>query len=222
MNEAEARHIKQLAVMRGWLDGQGYFKASDALEFVRCMELGTRKDNLTPKFHHQLSVARLITTLTPHLLHAEETLTAAFLHDVLEDHSDTVSREMLEMRFGKLVADAVWKLSKKCDGLTKTYDMYFTEMAPDPIASIVKLADRAHNIITMPGVFSVEKQREYIKEVEDYFFPMCRAARRMHPQQYGAYENLKILLRCQVKLVRLLVGECDGSEMRNLPDPKHH
>lgn len=201
-NEVTERHIKQLAVMRGWLDGRGYFQAADALEFIRQMEQGTRKDNLTPKFHHQLSIARLITTLTPHLTYPEETITASFLHDVLEDHSDTVSREMLEMRFGKKVADAVWKLSKKCGGLTKTYDHYFTEMATDPIASVIKLADRAHNVQTMVGVFTIEKQKSYLHEVDTYFFPMCKTARRLHPRQYGAYENLKILLRCQSGLIR--------------------
>lgn len=207
LNETEitARHIKQLAVMRGWLDGKGYFVAADALEFVRQMEQGFRKDFKTPKFHHQLSIARLICTLTPHLLFPEETIAAAFLHDVLEDHSDIVSREMLEMRFGKRIADAVWKLSKKVGGLTKSYDLYFAEMAQCPVASLVKLADRAHNLQTMPGVFTVEKQHKYLDEVDTYFFPMCKQARRQFPRQYGAYENLKILLRCQSGLIRSML-----------------
>ncbi len=202
--EVHQRHVRQLAVMRGWLDGRGYFKAADALEFVRQMEQGTRKDGKTPKFHHQLSIARLITTLTPNLAYPEETITAAFLHDVLEDHHDIVSRDMLEMRFGKLVADAVWKLSKKCGGLTKSYDLYFAEMTTDPIASIIKLADRAHNVQTMVGVFTIEKQKKYLDEVDTYFFPMCKKARRLHPRQYSAYENLKILLRCQSGLIRYM------------------
>lgn len=202
MNDIEQRHVKQLAVMRGWLDGKGYFKAADALEYVRLMEQGTRKDGQTPKFHHQLSIARLVSTLSPHLLYPEETITAAFLHDVLEDHGDMVTREYLETRFGKLVSDAVWKLTKKCNGLVKSYELYFAEMAACPIASAVKLADRAHNIQTMPGVFTIEKQKAYLHEVDTYFFPMVRISRRLHPRQYGAYENLKILLRCQSGLIR--------------------
>jgi len=196
------RHIKQLAVMRGWLDGRGYFKAADALEFVRGLEQGTRKDNLTPKFHHQLSIARLVATLAPHLAMPEETLAAAFLHDVLEDHSDKVTRGDLEARFGKVIADAVWKLSKKCGGLVKTYDLYFAEMATCPIASIVKIADRAHNVQTMVGVFTIAKQKEYLAEVDTYFFPLIRQGRRNFPRQYGAYENIKILLRSQARLIR--------------------
>lgn len=44
MSEVQERHRKQLAVMRGWLDGRGYFKAAEALEFVRGFEQGVRKD----------------------------------------------------------------------------------------------------------------------------------------------------------------------------------
>ena len=207
VTEIEQRHAKQLAVMRGWLNGKGFYKAAEALEFVRVMEQGTRKDGMTPKFHHQLSIARLVATLEPHLALPEETITAAFLHDVLEDHSDSVSRELLEVRFGKIVADAVWKLSKKIGGITKSYDSYFAEMATCPIASIVKLADRAHNVQTMVGVFTVEKQKKYLSEVDLYFFPMSRQARRAFPRQYGAYENLKILLRCQVQLTKALLDK---------------
>lgn len=201
MSEVEDRHRKQLSTMRGWLEGRSYFKAADALELVRQLEQGTRKDGETPRFHHQLSIARLISTLAPHLLSPEETITAAFLHDILEDHGDLWNQEHLAQRFGKPVADAVWCLSKKTAGMTKTYDRYFADMTACPIASVVKLADRAHNLQTMPGVFTIEKQRAYLDEVGQWFYPMIRQARRNFPRQYPAYENLKILLRCQVTLI---------------------
>jgi (p)ppGpp synthase/HD superfamily hydrolase len=201
MTDVRTRHIKQLAVMRGWLEGRGYFLAADALEFVRQLEQGTRKDGETPKFHHQLSIARLITTLAPHLANPEHAIAAAFLHDVLEDHGATISREDLAERFGKELADIVWRLSKKSNGLTKDYKLYFTELAECPVASIVKVADRSHNLQTMQGVFSVEKQKAYIGEVEEWFYPLIKTARRRFPRQYPAYENLKILLRCQCRLV---------------------
>ena len=212
MSEIEDRHRKQLSVMRGWLEGRGYYRTMDALEVVRGLEQGTRKDGRTPKFHHQLSVVRLLSTLVPHLMSPEETLTAAYLHDVLEDHSDVWPRDALEGRFGKTVADAVWVLSKKSGGLVKSTDLYFNEMARCPIASVVKLADRNHNIQTMPGVFTPEKQRAYLAECEDLFFPMIRAARRAFPRQYGAYENLKILLRCQCRLIRHALDQAEPGD----------
>ena len=202
MNEIQARHQKQMAVMRGWLDGRGFYNAAEAFEIVRKLEDGTRKDKVTPRFHHQLSVTRLISTLVPHLLFPEETIAAALLHDLCEDHGEIWDRARVEARFGKTTADAVWRLTKKTVGLTKSYDRYFADMTECPIASIVKLADRAHNLQTMSGVFTSEKQQQYLTELDQWFFPMIRQARRNFPRQYGAYENLKILLRCQSSLIR--------------------
>ncbi len=201
------RHQKQLAVMRGWLDGRRYYKGMESLEWMLSLEKGTRKDGLTPKAHHQLSVARLLTTLEPHFLYQEETIIVAFLHDILEDHSDVVSLEMIEARFGKMVADAVWAVSKKTRGMTKSYETYFAGMAENPIVSLVKLADRAHNVQTMVGVFSEIKQREYLAELDTWFFPLVKKARHNFPRQYAAYENLKILLRCQAALLQHMLGE---------------
>ena len=211
MSEVQVRHVKQLAVMRGWLEGRQYFKAATALEFVKGLEVGTRKDGETPKLHHQLSVARLITTLAPHLLFPEETIAAAFLHDVLEDHGTVASQDKLADKFGRKVADAVWCLSKKSNGMTKDYTRYFSDMTQCPIASVVKLADRAHNLQTMSGVFTPEKQAAYLREVDAYFYPMIRQARRNFPQQYPAYENLKILLRSQCGLIRLVLGTAEAA-----------
>ncbi len=201
-SEIAQRHRKQLSVMRGFLEGKGWYVAADALELVRQLERGTRKDGETPNFHHQLSIARLLTTLTPWFRHPEETIATAILHDLLEDHGETWTREMLEARFGKLIADAVWCLSKKSNGMTKEYERYFADMSACPIASIVKLADRAHNLQTMQGVFSYEKQTAYLAEVDEWFFPMIRQARRNFPRQYPAYENLKITLRNQHSLIQ--------------------
>jgi len=196
------RHRKQLSVMRGWLEGKGFYTGAEALELVRGLEQGTRKDGETPKFHHQLSVARLLSTLAPHLKFPEETIAAAFLHDLLEDHGDKWTTEMVEKRFGERITNAVWRLSKKTSGLTKDYSRYFADMAECPIASIVKLADRAHNLQTMQGVFDYKKQAEYVTEVGEWFHPLIRNARRKFPRQYPAYENLKLLLLCQCRLIR--------------------
>jgi (p)ppGpp synthase/HD superfamily hydrolase len=187
--------------MRAWLDGRGYYIAADAMELVQSLEQGFRKDGITPKFHHQLSVARYVVTLAPHLLNPEETIAVAFLHDVLEDHWQTWSREMLERRFGKTIADAVWTISKKIGGMVKSYELYYGDIALCPIASIVKCADRNHNIQTMVGVFTLEKQATYVDEVEDYYYPMIKKARRAFKKQYSAYDNLKMFLRSQCRLI---------------------
>ena len=74
------------------------------------------------------------------------------------------------------------------------------------IASITKLADRSHNLQTMPGVFTSEKQHAYLEEVETWFLPLGKTARRAFPRQFGAYENLKILLKCQCELINAILA----------------
>lgn len=187
--------------MRGWLDGKGYFIAAEALEIVRLLEQGTRKDQQTPKFHHQLSVARLLSTLAPHMIYPEATLATAFLHDLCEDHGVLWTRGAIEAKFGKQIGEAVWTITKKSVGMSKDYDSYFAQMGQCPIASLVKLADRAHNLLTMQGVFTYEKQKAYVSEVKHRFHPMLKVARRKFPQQRAAYENLKIFLLSQVRLI---------------------
>ena len=202
----EQRHAKQLTYMRGMLDGMQYYSALEALEMARRLEDGlTRKDGYTPRLHHQLQVGRLVATLLPHLIYPEECITAAFLHDVLEDHPDLVGRQSLEDQFGHLVLRAVWRLSKKHGGEVKTQESYYQAMVEDPIASVVKPCDRAHNLHTMQGVFTTEKQLAYVTELDEWFFPLVKNARHRWPRQYAAYENLKIILMCQYELLQHLL-----------------
>jgi hypothetical protein len=69
----------------------------------------------------------------------------------------------------------------------------------------------------MVGVFTCEKQISYLTEVETWFWPMIRQARRNFPRQYPAYENLKILLRCQTALIREIHQAQGGSEAATRP-----
>jgi (p)ppGpp synthase/HD superfamily hydrolase len=198
------RHRKHLAVMRGWLNGRNYFTAAEALEFAIHLHEGTRKDGITPKFYHQLSIARFLMTLEPHFLHPEDTLACAFLHDTPEDNDEVVTFRELEERFGQRIARSTRLVTKKYRGSKTPYEVYFDDMAQDPVASLVKGVDRAHNVQTMLGVFKPEKQKQYLQEVEDWFFPMLKKSRRLFPQQAPAYENIKTLLRCQVRLFHSL------------------
>ena len=197
------RHERYLITMRAYLAGRQNYLASQALEFTRRRMTGLRKDGMTPAFHHPLSVAHFIRTL-PKLIYSDESMAAAFLHDVLEDFGDSISKEDLRKEFGETVAEAVWVLSKKSNGLVKTPDLYFTALAENPIASIVKAADRLHNLHTMEGAFSIEKQMAYVAETRERFFPMIRKAGNTFPEQFDAYDNVKIALNLQIQPIERL------------------
>lgn len=206
-HEIQARHQKHLVYVRGWLNERGYFNALRALELIIEIEVGFRKDEVTPKAHHQISVTRLVMLLAHCYRNPELYIIVALLHDLYEDHGIRFPLEVIREMFGDEVAYHVEKLSKKGPGFSKDYENYFKSLAEDEVGSVVKPADRIHNLQSMVGVFSPEKQIEYAEEVEQWFFPLLRDARHRFPHLGDAYETLKMMLRSQVELIYIINGK---------------
>ena len=143
MNQQSHLHPEfdwQLQGLRDWLISREYHLALNAMDFAGTFYNGVRKDGYSPAFSHPLAVACNVKKVSDCLVYPEESLCAAFLHDVCEDFS--VSVDCLEARFGYRVAEAVWILTKKYRGWNKTAIDYYQHIALDPIASVVKTADR--------------------------------------------------------------------------------
>lgn len=201
---------KQFVALKYWLLGRNYAQALKALNFGRQYHKGTRKDGVTPEFVHQIEIALFLSTLKD-VQDEQTTITAALLHDVMEDY-DVPGGEIVT-RFGVRVAEIVWKLTKKFQGVKKDLPTYFKEIAADPIASLVKGGDRINNVQTMVGIFSVAKQREYVREVEEHFLPMLKTAKYNFPEQSAAYFNITQMLKSQTELLK---AQHDGTaEMEN-------
>ena len=54
---------KVYVALRYWLHGKSYYKALNAMSFATLYHTGVRKDNITPEFHHQISIASYLRTL---------------------------------------------------------------------------------------------------------------------------------------------------------------
>jgi (p)ppGpp synthase/HD superfamily hydrolase len=178
--------------------GREYHLALQAMEYASTFHIGKRK-NGDPEFEHQVSIASFVRTLISTLDNPEETLASVFLHDVCEDYD--VGFEEIEAKFGLDVKDAVVLLTKKHRGAHVDRQAYYEGIGKNRIASIVKGADRIHNIQTMQGAFSIEKQVEYIDETNNLVLPMLKSARRKFTSQESAYENIKHVLKAQVDLI---------------------
>ncbi len=196
----EIEYEKLRSALRYWLYGKGYHKAVKAMEYAAKYHKGLRKDGVTPEFYHQLCIAGYVRTL--HLIYSEETMATAFLHDLIEDYD--ISASELERQFGKEIAFPVSLLSKRRDGYTIENTPYYLNICNDPIASVVKGADRIHNFQTMIGVFDITKQKEYIEDCKVGLLPMLKKARRKFPEQEPAYENIKHALLSQIDLIECL------------------
>ncbi len=196
-HEGMDKFTKLKLSLRYWLLGKEFFAAADALEFASYYHTGVRKDGVTPELQHQVEIAHYLRTLLPSLMFPEATLTAALLHDVTEDYDVNIAA--IENKYGSQVAGAVKLLDKN----GKMTGAYFNDLGQCPIASLVKGADRIHNLQSMHDVFTPEKQFRYIREVEDSFLPMLKIARRAFVQQEAAYENIKHMLESQMQLIRV-------------------
>ena len=197
------RFSKLRISLRYWMLGQcetdrSWLIPLKALDFAERYHCGTRKDGFSPEFLHQLEIAQHLRTLRAVIGQPSLVIAVALLHDVCEDYN--IGFEEIEAVFGKDCAQAVQLLTKKHRGTKKPLEQYFDDIATCPVASVVKLADRIHNLSSMVGVFTPEKQLAYCQEASTYFLNLLKTAKRSFPEQEAAYENLKSTLMLQIKL----------------------
>lgn len=197
-HEDLAALAKRRTALRYWLLGARHFKAVEAMEYAEEYHSGTRKDGVSPEFSHQVSIVSFLRAFDAQLMYPDDTYATGFLHDVREDYD--VPDAEIRTRFGTRTADATDALTKVFRGVTREPSAVFTAIAHDPVASVVKGADRINNQRTMLGVFTPDKVRRYISETSTMFFPMLKTARRVFPAQDGVYELEKLMLSTQVEL----------------------
>lgn len=149
-------------------------------------------DERVPYIYHPL-------LLTCHALalglEEDDLLSACLLHDVCEDCG--VDPE--ELPISEETREAV-RLLTKWDGFEKTdrdETLYYNGIAGNRIAAVVKLLDRCHNISSMASCFSDEHMAEYIKETQEYIYPLMEKAREAYPE----YSNQLFLIRYHMKSV---------------------
>ena len=196
MNDSNKKRL----ILRYYLLGKSFNNAVKAFEYSKDLHVGKRKDGVTPEFDHQVDIALYIKTIHEQLLYPEDTFSAVFLHDTPEDKD--IGFEEIDVLFGRQVMSAVKLLTKKHRGEKMPIDYYYKLIADDPIASVVKGADRMHNIQHMQSCFTKEKQLKYIEETEELVLPMLKTSKRTFVQQENIYENIKLILLSQIDLLK--------------------
>jgi len=202
MKDPVANFKKLRVAIKYWLLGRKYYSAEEALEFGLRFHTGTRKDKVTPEFYHQVTMAHYARVFDGILLYPQETFITIFGHDIMEDKD--ISHEELKERFGLRSADSIQNMSRKYRGVKLDIKEYYNNIKSDPIASIAKGIDRINNMQTMVGVFTINGQKWYIEETEEYILPMLKYARHRFVQQERIYEALKHTLMSQVELIQAI------------------
>ena len=139
----------------------------------------------------------------------EATITAALLHDAVEDTG--ITKEWLAQEFGDQVAavvDGVTKLDRlefdsKEEQQAATIRKMFIAMAQDWRVLLIKLADRLHNMRTI-SVMPMARQRAIAQETLDVYAPLAHrlgvqqvkwqledlSFATLHPKRYAEIEQM--------------------------------
>lgn len=206
---------KVLGIIEGLaLADPDYNELRRLLTFCEGIHTNTRKDG-SREFSHQLEMIAYAITFHSQLTDPLSVYCAILVHDVLEDYPEQRGAMLAEF---PSVVDLSTRLSKFKDSSHDTYYGYFSSLADCPVCSIVKLIDRVHNLSTAPGVFSVAKLREYIRETENYYFGLIREC-KLRYENRSVYENLKFVLTTQVNTISALLP-LPPANAHPQPDPE--
>ncbi len=183
----ETRELEQqLVSLLHYLPSNEAEQVLRALEWATSAHSGKRRKSGHPYIVHPLAV----TTMLAELRLDAATLSAALLHDVLEDTPLTYAE--LADEFGMQVARlvlGVTKLSEKVKdvkkirvrrGIKLTYEeieelslvSLLKHMTKDPRVIVIKLCDRLHNMRTI-GALRSERRLEIARETLDLFAPIA-------------------------------------------------
>ncbi len=127
-----------------------------------------------PYIYHPLAVARVLAEL-----HMDaQTITAAILHDVIEDTE--TAKEQITQEFGNEIAELVDGVSKltnlqfesKIEAQAENFRKMMLAMVKDVRVIIIKLADRIHNMRTL-SVMADDKRKRIARETLDIYAPIA-------------------------------------------------
>ncbi len=135
---------------------------------------GQMRSSGDPYITHPVAV----TVLLANMRLDHETLSAALMHDVIEDTE--VSKQELADEFGDTIADLVEGVSKldkldfkdKREFQAENFRKMVMAMTQDIRVILIKLADRTHNMRTL-GALRPDKKRRIARETLDIYAPIA-------------------------------------------------
>ena len=158
----------------GYLKPEDISQLQSAYHFSEQAHEGQFRKSGEPYISHPLAVANILAEW--HL--DSQALTAALLHDVMEDTS--VTKTEISRNFGKPVADLVDGVSKldkiefesHAEAQAENFRKMLLAMARDVRVILIKLADRLHNMRTL-GAVSDEQRRRIARETLEIYAPIA-------------------------------------------------
>ena len=157
-----------------YLDPKKVKQVNKAYDFACEAHSGQYRSSGDPYVSHPIAVASILGSFRMD----ENSLTAAMLHDVMEDSG--IPKSVIEKKFNKEVADLVDGVSKlntltissKTESQAENLQKMVLAMSKDIRVIVVKLADRLHNMRTLLYL-DREKQLRIAKETLEIYAPIA-------------------------------------------------
>lgn len=152
--DTEETHSRLIARAREYLEPAEIDQLEHAYEFARAAHKGQLRKSGEPFINHPIEVATILAELRMDV----DTLTAAVLHDTVEDSDVTL--EQVEKEFSPEVAelvDGVTKITRLeieslSDQQANNFRKMLLAMSKDIRVIVIKLADRLHNMRTLTAL----------------------------------------------------------------------
>ena len=133
-------------------------------------------------------------------------LSVILLHDVCEVCGAAADELPVNERVRKAVDCLTFRKGEQ-ETKAEAKERYFQKISENQLAVLVKVLDRCNNISTMATGFSKERMVRYIKETEEYVFPLLDILKYHYPEFYDAAFLLKYqMLSVLESLKRMLCG----------------
>lgn len=144
---------------------------SAAYAFSKYGHRGQKRDGGERYFEHPKAVAEILINELK-LSSNWKLIVTALLHDILED-SFLLDEERIGINFGEDVARWVKILSKE-QGIDYYKRLNDCIECGEWIVILVKLADRLHNLRTLPSKCDKTAQKRYITETKKHYIPLAK------------------------------------------------
>ena len=137
-------------------------------------------------------------------------LTAGVLHDAIEDSSEYFPKGGIELvqdyGFPQRVYEIIKKLSKHQGCNEYELNEYFNNIKTDPLALLIKLADRSHNVEDL-YVMSIPKLHKYTLETSKWIYPLCSYGKANYPDLSNGITVLKAKIVSLTELTETVVDK---------------
>lgn len=184
---------KMFTYLKGFFDGARMEQSKSALIFAREVHGNQHRDSGELYISHPLTMACHATSMG---IRDDRINATMLLHDVVENCHVSLDSLPVSSDVKRSVSLVTFERRSDIDKET-CKRLYYEGIKKDYAASICKLFDRCNNVSTMVGTFSIERLVKYIKETEEYIYPLLRHVKETYPD----YSNAVYVLRYHIDSV---------------------